>query len=212
MKIAAGFLSMLMLAASVVAAPLLDEPVAQLPLKSGRVLFEARAKSFASKVVGVRHRDGIEMIPYSDFPDEYQAALLQKRPTPSATPPAAANPAPATRPKAANRAPAAAGSVLTIVSSNIGQVATEVSFRNDSDQSLHLAPQVVAAETSDGKMVQGRHWVTVGSDGRITGNLSPDQVLGAHESVTLAVVFERLPEGITLKRVGFVQPPSPAGS
>lgn len=71
-----------MLAAPLFAAPLIDEPLPTLTLTNGRSLHDAQAKSYASKSVMIRHRDGAETIAYDLFPAALQPSLLAKRPTP----------------------------------------------------------------------------------------------------------------------------------
>lgn len=109
------------LAAISSAAPDLTAPIAKLTLPDGRVLEQVELKSYGSKSVMVRHSAGVAQIPYEQFPAEYQAALLEKRPAPgpaatSTPPPArASNPKPSAHPPGAgaSRPAAEAGRVIT---------------------------------------------------------------------------------------------------
>ena len=64
------------------AAPLIDEPVAELRLNSGKVLSQAIAKSYTPTTVFVKHAGGGASVKYEEFPAEYTAALTAKRPAP----------------------------------------------------------------------------------------------------------------------------------
>lgn len=70
----------LALATALSAAPLFDEPVAELKLKDARVFHDARALSFNSSTVLLRHSGGAASIPYAAFPAEYQDGLAVRRP------------------------------------------------------------------------------------------------------------------------------------
>lgn len=71
-----------LLAGACNAAPLIDEPVAELRLKSGKVLTNAVAKSYTPTTVFIRHAGGAASVKYEEFPGEYTAALAAKRPAP----------------------------------------------------------------------------------------------------------------------------------
>jgi hypothetical protein len=162
-------------AASLLAAPLLDEPVATLALKDGTVLREARAKGFLTKVVLVRHQGGVRTVPYELFPDEFQAALAdkrqavltgaqverirreaeaQKRAQVQATPPA-----PVAAPSAVSEPELHQGCRLTFTSSKGNVVILKI--ENVSDQVVSLAPSQFVARTTAGEEFSGASWVGI---------------------------------------------------
>jgi hypothetical protein len=61
------------------AAPLDDEPLAELRLGSGKVLKLAQVRSCSSTAALVKHADGAASVKYTDFPAEYQEFLSAKR-------------------------------------------------------------------------------------------------------------------------------------
>ncbi|HTQ29676.1 MAG TPA: outer membrane protein assembly factor BamE [Opitutaceae bacterium] len=81
------------------AAPPFDQPFAELKLTDGRVLKNARLKSFNSSSVFVRCDDGFLQVPYSAFPAEMQSQLARARAAAAADnpppPPASQMPPPA---------------------------------------------------------------------------------------------------------------------
>jgi hypothetical protein len=162
-------------AASLLAAPLLDEPVATLALKDGTVLQEAQAKGFLSKVVLVKHQGGVRTVPYELFPDDFQAALAAKRQAVLAAAEAERTRREAgaqnlTQPKAAppNRvaAPPAApdpalheGCRLTLTGSK-GNVAI-LKIENVSDHVVSLSPSQFAARSTAGEEFAGAQWIGI---------------------------------------------------
>lgn len=76
-----AILSLWLLVAGVCyAAPFVDEPVAELRLKSGKVYRQAIAKSFSATSILVRHADGATSVKYDELPDELAAAADAKKP------------------------------------------------------------------------------------------------------------------------------------
>jgi len=59
------------------AAPLIDEPVAELRLKSGKVLTRAVVRSYNLKSVLIRHDDGSTLIEYGELPIEHIPPLME---------------------------------------------------------------------------------------------------------------------------------------
>lgn len=184
------------------AAPLLDEPLPELHLTSGKTLYDAQAKSYATKSVLVKHRDGAETVPYDQFPSEYRDALLKKRPQPK---PAdqQAQPAPSPTPKAAPKptAQSSGNGRITLTSSSIGANFTSVDVTNDTPYAVQITPMAILAETSTGQVVRGRHWVQADASGNITGSLKAAQAMDPKSTISLNVVFEVLPAGISINRV-----------
>lgn len=64
------------------AAPLIDEPVAELRLKSGKVYRDAIAKSFSQATIFLKHADGGSSVKYEELPDTLAPLALAKRPAP----------------------------------------------------------------------------------------------------------------------------------
>jgi hypothetical protein len=162
-------------AASLLAAPLLDEPVATLALKDGTVLQEAQAKGFLSKVVLVKHQGGVRTVPYELFPDDFQAALTAKRQavlagaqveqarreteTPKLVPVQAIPPAPVATPPAASDPALHQGCRLTLTGSK-GNVAI-LKIENISDHVVSLLPSQFAARSTAGEEFSGASWVGI---------------------------------------------------
>jgi hypothetical protein len=158
-------------AASLLAAPLLDEPVATLALKDGTALQEAQAKGFLSKVVLVKHQGGVRTVPYELFPDDFQAALAAKRQAVLAAAEAERTRREAgalnlTQPKAAPPAPSAVsepelheGCRMTFTSSK-GNVAI-LKIENVSDHVVSLLPSQFGARSTAGEEFSGAEWVGI---------------------------------------------------
>src|SRR5579885_3557090 len=72
-------LCLCLFAASVPAAPSIDQAFAELKLSDGRVLQNARLKSFNSDSVFVKCDDGILQLPYRVFPADLQPQLARAR-------------------------------------------------------------------------------------------------------------------------------------
>jgi hypothetical protein len=79
MKKTAALLLILSSAGVAYAAPLTDEPLAELQLGSGKVLKLALARSYSSTAVLVKHADGATSVRYDEFPAEYRESLSAKR-------------------------------------------------------------------------------------------------------------------------------------
>ena len=160
-------------AASMLAAPLLDEPVATLALKDGTVLRQAQAKGFLTKVVLVRHQEGVRTVAYELFPDEFQAALTAKRQAALAGAQAeqvrreaeaqirvpATSPAPVATSAAASDSGLHDGCRLTLTSSKGNVVILKI--ENSSDHVVSLAPSQFAARTAAGEEFSGASWVGI---------------------------------------------------
>jgi hypothetical protein len=193
-------------AAGLLAAPLLDEPVATLTLKDGTVLRDARAKGFLTKVVLVRHQGGARTVPYEMFPDEFQTALAakrqatltdaqiglerreaeaQKRVQGQATAPA---PARAVAPRSGLHQ----GCRLTLTGSK-GNVAI-LTVENISNRVASLSPWQFVARTSAGEVVPGANWVGLNEEGRVVMVLKNKQVVDPGATVTLALMLKASPD------------------
>ncbi|PTY05887.1 hypothetical protein DB347_16240 [Opitutaceae bacterium EW11] len=103
----------------------LSAVIPHLILADGRTLEQVEIRSFGSKSVMVRHRDGVLQIPYDQFPAELRPALLAKRPAP--TTPSAARPATAPARQAATapaqkRLPATSSKTATATETISGRV------------------------------------------------------------------------------------------
>lgn len=200
-------IALLLLSSIGFAAPLINEPVAELHLTSGKVLYDVQAKGFAQKTVLVKHREGAETIPYDQFPAEYKDQLIQKRPQPPkvSDAPTPSTPAPKvamTPTKPASRARVERNvSPVQIRTSSVGPYFTTVEIGNELDQQVEVTPNAVTAETSSGSTIHGRQWVAGDNDGKITSTLKQRQTIDPHSSVTLRVVFEPTPAGEVISRV-----------
>lgn len=185
------------------AAPLVDEPVAELHLASGKILHDAQAKGFAAKTVLVKHRDGAETVKYDQFPAEYQPQLLQKKPQPStaSSTPTPKTPAPSLAPKARAASARTRTPTVSVSSSQIGATFTKVEINNETNGPAEIPCGAVVAESSSGNILQGRHWVSVDGNGAISGTLNNVQVVPGQSTVTYHLVFPPLPAGVTLTRV-----------
>src|SRR3569623_3016289 len=62
------------------AAPLFDDPVAELHLTNGEVLHNVVAKGFNSTSVLVRYSEGAKTDPYDLFPTDYKSLVLAREP------------------------------------------------------------------------------------------------------------------------------------
>jgi hypothetical protein len=184
---------------SLLAAPLVDEPVPALKLKDGTVLREVQAKGFMNKVVLVKCADGVRTVPYELFPDEYRTVLAAKRQ-------GALNEALAAKAKLAAQArdqamlkaqqPAPAPSVAPAPELHNGcRVALTGSrgalaflrIENVADRAVAVSPAQFAARTFAGEMYVGTHWVQLDDQGRVTETLKSQQSVGAKSFVTLAL-------------------------
>jgi len=201
-RVAAGLLLSVL---GVYAAPLINEPVKELKLASGVVLYDAQAKSFGEKVVMVKHRDGGQTVPYEQFPEEYRAALLEKKAKPS---PVSVRtnvvPAPKTAaPKVTSRDAEPKRVTGQIINSyDVRPSYTRVEIYNGSDRPVSVHPSSVVGERSDGKIASGRQWVAVDASDNISMTLDQTQVVGPNDVLTLRVVFERIPQDVSIVKVG----------
>jgi hypothetical protein len=194
-------------AASLLATPLLDEPVATLTLKDGTVLREARAKGFLTKVVLVRHQGGARTVPYELFPDEFQAALAakrqaaltgarieqtrreaeaQKRAQAQATPPA-----PVAAPSVVSELGLNQGCRLTLTGSKGNVVFLEI--ENVSDRVASLSPSQFAARTNAGEEFPGANWVGINQEGHVVAAWKSHQLVDPGTTVTLALMLMSRP-------------------
>jgi hypothetical protein len=181
----------------------LDEPVANLALKDGTVLREARAKGFLANVVLVRHEGGVRTVPYQLFPDEFQAALAAKRQAALASAPIDRNrreaeaqkqtPAQAT-PRilvaASSAAPEAASNQecrVTLTSSE-GNVAL-MKIENVSDHVVTLLPSQFVARTKAGEEFSGASWVGIHKAHQLAAGWASHRQIDPGATVTLALVL-----------------------
>ncbi|HZP61568.1 MAG TPA: hypothetical protein VFB27_14685, partial [Opitutaceae bacterium] len=79
MRLLLPLLFLCVFAAAVSAAPSIDQPFAELKLSDGRVLRNARLRSFNSDSIFVKCDDGILQLPYRAFPADLQPQLAQAR-------------------------------------------------------------------------------------------------------------------------------------
>lgn len=180
-------------AATVLAAPLLDEPVATLKLQDGTVLRQAQAKGFLTKVVLVQCEGGVRTVPYGQFPPEYQAALALKRQATLAAmekqaqrqqsrlAPAPRSPPPPVVPKwdmTATFRLSASGSTGDVIM---------VRIENLSDFVAAVYPEQIAARTQSGKLVAGTHWVGLNDAGSVVMTLKNRQLIDGRATVILAL-------------------------
>jgi hypothetical protein len=75
MKTTVLIFSCLVMCGAGVAAPLIEEPVAELKLGSGKTLKLAMARSYSSSGVLLRHADGVAAVKYEEFPEELRGSL-----------------------------------------------------------------------------------------------------------------------------------------
>jgi hypothetical protein len=193
---------LLLTVGSLLAAPLLDEPVPVLTLKNGTVLKDARAKGFLTKVVLVKSADGAQTVAYELFPDEYQAALAGKRQAArveQAKLDASARNQPQVRAVVPTAVPSVAsdpelrdGCHVTMTGSRGGIAFVRID--NQTDHFVLLSPQQFAARAFSGEMFSGAHWVELDGEGRVATTLKGQQKLGAGGSVTLALALATPPD------------------
>ena len=80
MKTLASLLFSMTVAGLCAAAPLIDEPVSELRLDSGKVLKLAQARGYSSNTVLVKHADGAAAVRYEELPSELRASASARRP------------------------------------------------------------------------------------------------------------------------------------
>jgi hypothetical protein len=190
------------------AAPLIDEPVAELRLKSGKVLTNAVAKSYSPTAVFVKHADGGTSVKYEEFPAEYTASITAKRPSPPTAEELAAQEKrrqealareaarPKTKPvqRTGPSMPLNKAELGLAVSSIQGHVAT-VEIHNFGKAEYVLEAYSIIATTSDGRKLPGRGWVGLSADGRITAILRDRQRISVREPLHISVQFEPITSG-----------------
>jgi|GEM_PF-3032184 len=198
------------------AAPLINEPVAELRLVSGKVLHDAQAKGFLARSVLVKHREGAETVAYDDFPAPYRDELARRRPAPSATvaavsvapkPAAAAVPAVKAKvespsiaePKTKNKV--SVTPAVSLSTSRIGSSCTAVELHNGADAPTEIHCTAIQATTSTGKVLNGRQWVASEVTDMVSHSLGTKQVIPSHTSTTLYVAFDPLPAGVSITQV-----------
>lgn len=199
-----------------VAAPLIDEPVAELHLVNGDVLHDAQAKSFNRTSVLVKYSEGAKTVSYEQFPAEFRDAILAKKPKPApesiktaattTSASAVSNVSTAPKPKRVpvSRLPEERYLGLAIISSAINPIYTTLEIYNDSTEGVDIDPSAVMAVAENGKYLQGMHWVQV-TDGTISGTSKNKQRVEPRSSVTLNVSFRGLPPGVAIKEVVWSQ-------
>jgi hypothetical protein len=85
MKTTALIFSCLAICGAGVAAPLIEEPVAELKLGSGKTFKLAMARSYSSGAVLLRHAGGAAAVKYEEFPEELRGTLAEQRKVEGAT-------------------------------------------------------------------------------------------------------------------------------
>jgi hypothetical protein len=196
-------------AASMLAAPLLDEPVATLTLKNGTVLKEARAKGFFVKVVLVTDEGGARTVPYELFPDEFQTALAAKRQAALDSELAAPTrrgaegqkfvqvqavpPAPVAAPPAAPEPELHQGCRLTFVSSKEDVVILKI--ENTTDQVVSLSPTQFGARSAAGEEFSGARWMGIHyAKDRIAAAWNNNRSVDPGTTVTLGLMLTGEPK------------------
>ncbi|HEU5081597.1 MAG TPA: hypothetical protein VFT72_20455 [Opitutaceae bacterium] len=195
-----------------VAAPLIDEPIAELHLANGDVLHDAQAKSFNRSSVLVRYSEGAKTVAYEQFPAEFRDALLAKKPKPA---PETAKPSVASttskvpaapKPKRVpvSRLPDERYHDLVILSSSVHPTYSTLEIYNDGTDTTEIDAGTVMAVADNGKYLQGLRWVQV-TDGAISGTDKNIQRIEPRSSAVLNVCFRGLPAGATIKEVVWSQ-------
>jgi hypothetical protein len=176
------------------------------------VLMDAQAKSFSTKVVMVKHRDGARTVRYEEFPAEYQPALLARRPAPKTAeqlsveraatvqkprPVAAVTPRNANVPKASD--PNMRNGCLLSVLGTKNNLA-EVEVQNTSDSVRTVLAEGLVCTTVDGRTGIASEWVEANADGRITVIVGSRLTIAAGASAKSFALF-RIPPGSTIVKV-----------
>lgn len=196
-----------------VAAPLIDEPVAELHLANGDVLRDAQAKSFNRSSVLVRYSEGAKTVAYEQFPAEFRDALLAKKPKPAAAsvqkPTGSAAVSTVTvvqRPMRApvSRLPEERYRGLALLSSSIHPAYSSLEIYNDGTETVEIDPGALMAVSENEKYFQGMRWVQV-TDGAISGTEKNLQRIEPRSSVNLNISFRTPPPGVTLKEIVWSQ-------
>ena len=79
MKTTALIFSWILVSGVAAAAPLIEEPIAELKLGSGKTLKLAMARSYSSGAVLLRHAEGAAAVKYEEFPEELRRTLTAQR-------------------------------------------------------------------------------------------------------------------------------------
>lgn len=209
------FLFLWMSAASLSAAPLLDEPV-DVKLKNGQVLHAAQAKSFTASTVLVKSAEGVQTVAYEQFPEEHQAALQAKRPAKrtdaqiEADREKARKNQPPAPPRVERSAPIAASedapdlySGLRIDSFQAKGNFVEVTIFNTADAPRGVRPWRLIAQLSSEEYVRGADFVETDSSDNVKTILRDDQIIPANTSATFTLIFGRAMKGGTVQKVGW---------
>lgn len=210
-----AFVLMLVCSTVSFAAPLLTEPLAELHLASGKVLYQAQAKGFLARSVLVKHSGGAETVAYEEFPAEYRTQLTAKRPAPSAAPtvPQPSRPVatsavkslPVASPKPASQTLTATDvtSTVSLITSRMGTAFATVELHNSANQPAEVHCSAIQAETSTGDLLKGRQWVAAETPNMISSMLGTKQIIAENTSAALNVLFDPLPQGATITQVVF---------
>ena len=178
-------------AAGLFAAPLIDEPVGELALGDGTVLRNAQARGFLTKVVLVRHQDGIRTVAYELFPEQFQAALALKRQGALAAAEKQAQLQPPPPPARPPGSPSAVGSKwemaptcrLYVTGSHDSVVTLRI--ENVSEFVVAVYPWQIVAKTQSGALLSGAHWVGLNNEGNVVMTLRSRQLIDGRSAVTL---------------------------
>lgn len=192
------------------AAPLFDQPVAELHLTNGEVLHNAVAKSFNSVSVLVRYSEGGRTVPYDLFPEEFKSLVLARKPAahvkdaPKPTPVAIkidpkkkTDPEPSSKPTGDT----ANGLILTSVTNGSGFMQAEI--YNDNGQPTTLSPSALQATLENGSTVTGTNWVERAETGKPENNPGTVELPPA-SSTTIKVHFP-VPHGSSVAKVTWAQ-------
>jgi hypothetical protein len=172
----------LVMAGTLLAAPLFDEAVSVLTLTDGTILQDAQIKGYLTKVVMVKYRGGARTVPYGLFPDEYQAALTARRPAPVKPAAAASKKAPAVN-QGADRRYGCSFSVVTVT-----DAAITVEIHNESGQVAAIYPEMFVARTYSGELLPGAKWVGLNSQGSVSVILKRQQLIAPGDVATLQLM------------------------
>jgi hypothetical protein len=183
----------LLMAGTLMAAPLFDEAVPTLTLKDGTVLRDAQIKGYLTKVVMVKYREGARTVPYGLFPDEYQAKLVARRPAPLRAP----KPAKLNTIASKKETPVNQGADLRFgCSFSVGAVtdaAITIEIHNESNVEAKMFPEMFVARTYSGQMLPGTQWVGLNSEGRVSVILKRQQLIAPGDGATLQLMVAPIP-------------------
>jgi hypothetical protein len=183
----------LLMAGTLMAAPLFDEAVPTLTLKDGTVLRDAQIKGYLTKVVMVKYREGARTVPYGLFPDEYQTKLVARRPAPLRAP----KPAKPTTVASKTETPVNQGADLRFGCSfsvvAVTDAAITIEIHNESKVDAKMSPEMFVARAYSGEMLPGTQWVGLNNEGRVSVILKRQQLIAPGDVATLQLMVAPTP-------------------